>query len=359
MLLALWVAFIWAGLDRLQSVDWYHYKPTYFVLKDLNSGEPTAALRAWNELIRREGEGSLSAARRDKLVSFALANQAAAKPPFGMLDTATIDYLGSRLSAGDLSEEQKTKLFTQAIRLQLRVRAKVIAGDPVPYIVDHGGLAPGNTDVWTKLAMDGAEIDGKRVGGNMGGYAAWSGLSAGTFGSSLIYRTPGKHHIGLTFKIEIYRGPMDSVADSKLLYQSAPTVGGQFEVLSDKATGLMQALSDPKLAGAMKAAIVPESFHFNPHGENFRGTIHLLAPPANVAFDVYVRYGGSEHPLGTVTCLAGASFYDSVSGTAPGPVPTTVDVILRPSERAARMTADEYSFWNQELTFPNIPVAQP
>lgn len=359
-ILALWIAFAWGGLNRLQSVDWYHYKPTFLVLKDLNSAQTTAALRAWNELTRRESQGSLSTANRGKLVTFALANQAVAKAPFSMLDTATIDYVGSRLSAGQLTEEQKTSLFDRSIRLQLHVRSKVIAGDPVPYLVDHSGLAPGNADLWTKLAMDGAEIDGKHVAGNTGSYSAWSGLSAGTFGSSLIYATPGKHHIGLTFKIEIYQGPMDSVANSKLLYQSKRTVTGQFEELSDKPAGLIQALSDPKLASAVKAAIVPESFHFNPHSGNFSGTIHVRTPPTNLAFDVCVRYGGADHPLGSVTCLAGtANLFESVSGTAPGPVPAAVDVILRPSEQDARMTADEYSFWDQELTFPNISVAQP
>jgi len=143
-ILALWIAFAWGGLNRLQSVDWYHYKPTFLVLKDLNSAQPTAALRAWNELTRRESQGSLSTANREKLVTFALANQAVAKTPFSILDTATIDYVGSRLSAGQLTEEQKTDLFDRSIRLQLHVRAKVIAGDPVPYLVDHSGLAPGN-----------------------------------------------------------------------------------------------------------------------------------------------------------------------------------------------------------------------
>jgi hypothetical protein len=85
-LLALWAAFTWGGSSRLQNVDWYHYKPTYFVLKDLNSGQSALALRAWNELTRREGDASLSPAAREKLVSFALANQAVAKAPFGMLE---------------------------------------------------------------------------------------------------------------------------------------------------------------------------------------------------------------------------------------------------------------------------------
>lgn len=358
-LLALWIVFAWGGLNRLRSIDWYHHKPTYFVLKDLSSNQVAVAMRAWTGLTRRETEGSLPTASHEKLESFALDEQGRAASPFSLLDMATINYLGNRLSAGDLTDEQRTKLFEQSIRMHLRIRSKVIAGDAIPYLAEHDGLAPSNMDDWTKLAMDGAEIDGKHVDGNMGGYAAWGGSGTGTFGSSLIYRTPGKHRIALTFKIETCRGPMDSVANSKLLYQSTRTLSGQFEVLANKPDGLIQAISDPKLTGAMKAAIVPESFHFNPHGGNLSGPIHLLAPPANVALDVYVKYGGAEHQLGTVTCLAGANIYDSISGNLPGPVPAMVELILRPSERAARMTADEYSFWNQELTFPNIPVAQP
>jgi hypothetical protein len=347
-------------MGRLQNIDWYHYIPTYFVLKDLNSNPPMTGLRAWDELTRRDGDGGLlPAATREKLVSFALADIAHAKRPCSLMDLKTLNYLTDRLANRQLTPKEKTRFLDEAILFKLSVRTKVIAGDPVPYTVDHDALGPSNNSFWTKLSVDGAEVDGRRIDGNTGGYTGWEGPGSGTSGSSLEYRTPGKHRINFGFTIKVYSGPMDAVARGNLLYQSTRTLSGQFQVLADKPAGLIQAISDPKLAQAMQAAIVPESFHFNPHAGNFSGTIQLRSPPANVAFDVFVRYGGKEFPLGTVTCLAGATFFDSVFGTAPAPVPASVNLILRPSERAARMTVDEYSFWNQELTFNNVPVAQP
>jgi hypothetical protein len=35
-----------------------------------------------------------------------------------------------------------------------------------------------------------------------------------------------------------------------------------------------------------------------------------------------------------------------------------VDIVLRPSDSFARQTLDLYSFWNQEVVIPNVPVKQ-
>jgi hypothetical protein len=63
------------GFSAARNINWYHYKPTHFVLKDLKSQNAALSLQAWDELVRRDGAGSLSAAARNELVVFALAQQ--------------------------------------------------------------------------------------------------------------------------------------------------------------------------------------------------------------------------------------------------------------------------------------------
>jgi hypothetical protein len=146
------------------------------------------------------------------------------------------------------------------------------------------------------------------------------------------------------------------------LYQSDQTLTGNFEVVTMKPGDLVKPIFDPKLAAVVKAAIVPQSFRFNArNGSSFEGNILFIAAPVNLAFDVYVRYGGSEQRLGTVTCSAQGGVFSNayyVTGKGRPPVPRMVDIILRPSEQAARDTVDQYRYWNQELVYPNVPVAQ-
>ncbi len=362
LVLLLWgLLSLTGGISRLQNIDWYQYDPEYFVLKDLNSNQPSTVERAWIELARRDAGGSLSAPSRDKLVRFALSRQGNAKAPYNNLDIRTINYLGNRVAVGDLPQEQRTRFFEQSLRLRLAVRPKVIAGDSVPYLAIHEGLGP-SSGFWAKLTMIGGGVDGKPGQSNAGGSSSWGGFGTGSIGSSLECRVPGKHEISLTFGVEIFNGPFNSAGGAPL-YRSNRTLTSSFEVLAAKPQNLVQPIFDPKLAGAIKAVIAPESFHFSARNENsFQGNIHFFAAPVNLAFDVYVRYGGKEHQLGAVTCSArnGPLSNDySVFGKGTPPVPGTVDVILRPSEKAARGTADLYSFWNQELVYPNVPVAQP
>jgi hypothetical protein len=130
------------GISEFQSVDWYHYKPAHFVLRDLNSGRAPDQQRAWTELMRRDAAKSLSADVRDAMARFTLTQQANAVQPYNSLDTDTINYLGARCLANDLPADQRTRFFEQSIRTKLIVRNPVVAGDRVPYLTIHDGLGP-------------------------------------------------------------------------------------------------------------------------------------------------------------------------------------------------------------------------
>jgi hypothetical protein len=361
-LVVLLVGSLWVtdAIIRLQGVNWYQYEPTHYVLRDLNSNQIATAQRAWTELVRRDAAGSLSAQTRDQLVRFALARQGNARVPYNSLDMDAVNYLGNRAVANDLTPDEKTKFFEQTMQLRLVVRPKVILGDAVPYVAYQDGMGPNIGNFWARLSMHGAGIDGKVV--QREGGSSSSGFGPGSFGSYLKCRTAGKHEISVTFRIEIFSGPFD-LPGSIPLYQSDRTLTGNFEVVTMKPGDLVQPIFDPKLAATVKSVIVPQSFHFNArNGNSFEGNILFVGAPVNFAFDVYVRYGGRDQRLGAVTCSARGGVFsngDFVSGKGKPPVPAMVDIILRPSEQAARDTVDQYRFWNQELVYPNVPVAQP
>jgi hypothetical protein len=346
-----------SSADSVRNIDWYEYTPMYFVLRDLNSAQPASVQRAWTELLRRDAAGHLSAQTRDRLVVFALAQQAAVKPPYGPMDTAAVNYLGTRLLAGDLPAAQRTKAFEQAVRLTLQFRPKVIAGDLVPYLFAHDGAGPENNSIWIRITEAGATIDGKSVRGNDGGSAGFSGFSSGSFGGALKCPAVGKHSATLTCRVEIFDGSFDSTT-AALLYRVDRTLSGNFEVLATEPNGYMQPLFDPKLVAAMAAAIKPLLFRYNVKQKSLDGQFNISGLPVNLACDVFLRFGGNETKFSAMACRANSPCQYGVGGPVKGPVPATIDIILRPSEKAARQTVDFQSYWNQEIVFPNIPVSQ-
>jgi hypothetical protein len=286
----------------LQNVDWYQYKPAYFVLKDLNSSLPADQQKAWTELMHRDRTSSLSPKTRDKMALFALTRQANAAQPYNSLDFDTINYFGARCLAKDLPADQITRFFDQSTRMKLSVRPKVVKDDRVPFVAAHDGLGPATNNFWTKLVITSVIIDGKdqRTGG---GSCAYGGSGAGSFGSDINCPTPGKHQISVTMHVESFIGLMGSISSSTLEYQSDQTMTANFEVLPLKPPNFIHAIFDPKLTAAMNAALKPGDFNYSAANHSLNGEIYFKNPPISAAYEVVARFGGKDHSLGEVTCL--------------------------------------------------------
>jgi hypothetical protein len=359
VLLLLGILVFTGGISELQSVDWYHYKPAHFVLRDLNSGRAPDQQRAWTELVRRDAATLLSAKTRDAMARFALTQQANAAQPYNSMDTNWVNYLGVRCLANDLPADERTKFFEQSIRTKLIVRSSVVAGDPVPYIVSHEGLGPTTNNFWTRLTSQSISIDGRQIEGPSGGSTSFGGFGIGSWGTSTICPSTGKHVLGLTIRIEIFTDPMDLPGASTFRYQTDRTLTDNFEVLSVRPVNLIRTIFDPKLSAVVKASLSPRDFHYRLKDHFLDGTIQFTHPPMNLAFDVIALYGGKEHRLGEMTYhVSPPTGGYGISGFFTDPPPARVDLVLRPSEQAAADTVDIYSYWNQEMMYPNVPVAQ-
>jgi hypothetical protein len=109
----------------------------------------------------------------------------------------------------------------------------------------------------------------------------------------------------------------------------------------------------------VKAAVSPAGFAYARGSRQLNGSINFTNPPVDFAFDVFVRYGGKEYPMGQVSCRSGPGMncYGIVI-VASDPAPKQIDVILRPSRQAAAGTVGLYSYWNKEIVFKNVPVKE-
>lgn len=200
---------------------------------------------------------------------------------------------------------------------------------------------------WPKVSAIQINIDG-RLAKDLKGNSCGGGIFGG-FDQSVPSGVPGNHQVQFVARIQIFAAP-----NSTLLYQFNRTLSASFEVLASKPNGLMKPMSDPRLAAAVRAAVNLESL--DSYAGDLEGSVSIKSPPVNLAFDVFVRYGGAEYQVGEVTGSAGEDTDIMFSGRPKEPVPGAVDVILRPSEKAARGTVDMYTYWNQELVYTNVPV---
>jgi len=343
------------AISALNDVDWYHYEPTYFVLKDAGSSNLTDAHRAWIELIRRDTAGALSSRNRDRLVRLALNDQQNANTPFSKVDTDAINYLSSRILAGDLPPDQQKRIFDQALWTRVEVRPQVIAGDQVPYMLLHEGLGPSGPSLWMKITMAGAALDGKLIPGNTGGSSSSSGFVGGSMGSSIQSPSPGMHTLTLKFRVEAFHSPFD--VPSTPLYQSDRSFTNDFEVLSSQPVDFVKPFIDPNLVQAVKSAIVPGTFRYIRSQKSLDGDLNIRNSPADLAFDVFAIWGGISHSISQITFnhATGSCNY-AVNGNMPSPPPPHIDLLLRPSAKAARQTVDLTSYWNGEIRYENVPV---
>jgi hypothetical protein len=346
-----------AAVAVIPQVDWYQYEPGFFVLRDLHCGKAVTMERAWKELVRRDAAKSLGASVRNELVTFALAQEANARQPWVPLDTDTINYLGARYAAGDLPAEQAKKFFEQMTHTQVIVRDKVLEGDPVPYRESHTGIGPSGRILWRKITPVSVSVDGIRIEGAGGGYSSGSGFDSGWMDTTIPPQPPGKHEMAATVTVEVFQG-QPGVTPGNSIYHGDQTTTAPFEVLATRPDNFLTPVSDPKLVPLVQAAMVVQSMRFVSTNHNLlECQIQVNSAPTDLAFDVFASYGGVERSLGSLTVAQGGTTSYGVSGDDNPLPPAAVDIILRPSEKAARNSVMLKSYWNQEVVIQNVPVS--
>jgi hypothetical protein len=148
-------------------------------------------------------------------------------------------------------------------------------------------------------------------------------------------------------------------ADSKPLWEREVTTAGEFEVLPDAPPGLLTLTDDPSLADTIRKSmtVVDARRHRSPDGKGIDLTISVNAIPVNLAFEVFGRVGGQEHPIGTLTVPRGSTGnYGFGSFEFPPPPGDRVDLVFRSSDKALRGTVDLYDAWRGEVVIENVEV---
>ena len=335
-----------AGLV-VAHIDWYRLSPSFLLIADLQSSRPN---RSWNELDRRIQAGALSGGSRSKLIELGLKEQAALVPsPIG---DELLNQLGTWAMAGQLSEAQAKTFYGQMVTTGIQVRPKVITGDSVPVGMMRRGACPNNLTV--ELVDGEVLIDGGKIAAGSGG-SSFSGR--GGRGSSLrgvAYNELGPHKVQLKYTVLIHAGP----TTGPVLHRREEMLEADFEVVPVDPQYAIRLKSDPALKQGIQKAIVPQTLHLGEYSKGHLETIYKIDKmPIDVAFEVFIRVGGREYRVGTLTRKRGESTTLHTGGQIKAQPFTQCDLILRSSEKVARETLDMQEIWDGELIYENLPVS--
>ncbi len=343
---------IFTGSAGLPAIDWYQLRPTRWLIRDLES---PSSDRAWAELQRRIEANRLSSANRDRLIAYGLKTQADENSNYELLDQIETWALDGIMPAA-----QKAAYFDQIASYELRLRRRVLQGNPVPYELRRNGAHSPNfeTRITREIRIDG--LPAKRAAG--GGFAYHGDPYWRPERGNLQCNELGHHTLEVTCTVSVYRRtslwPASAPSSTETVYQRTLPLQATFEVVSASPVPF---IDDPRLAEVLRRSIRPEDFHVGRVQEEGN---KLIAPvkagrlPVDVLFDVYVSLNGQEWFLGSVRHEAGLGGWGSVTRCMRAQVPpaSRCDLILRSSERADHPEALLTKVWRGELVYRDVPI---
>jgi len=228
------------GSGMVSQVEWYHYRPLRWVMRDLDSTFPGADAKAWAELERRDAQKSLSPSQRiewldraikdldstngfivarvwpdvesalnskqlseaqiDALVERGLRGQLAASSTSS--EDRLLELIGDRFVAGKLSSSQTDRLFAGCTSLVLKTRPQVGPKDDIPYLIEESGQGPHGW--WRSIEMMGVWVDERKI--RDGGGSTSGEMSRGAFGSEISHQPVGRHLLKVEIEVAISSG---------------------------------------------------------------------------------------------------------------------------------------------------------
>jgi len=327
---------VWATAKWLGQVNWYRFYRTESLLAEMR--ERIAAARASGVCASSQSRAWM--------------------------------VLEERIARGTVPNEQLRPLLNDALDLRLRVRPRVVLGDPVPYELICKAwilLDP----VRFALAIDGLWIDGVPVG-------RLPQVAAGRQDIRALLTRPiargtvecskaGTHTLRCKVRARFWYQPMrlrlqkQEHGPSRLrflpgkpipLHEKEFLVEATFEVLEKEPPGYIALQKDPKLAkhiwrwigaGALEPAKI----------RGWRET-PIDPPPVNLAFEIVARIQGKEYPVGECLYRKGSGRPEFFVRSTDIPPADVGELIFRSSERLARRTVDLYVIWDGRLVFQAV-----
>jgi len=356
------LAVIAVGVAR--GVDWYHYKPTALVIRDLRSTNAKLAGQAVGEIARRFNNGDLSATQVSQVAEACLLEQA--RPVERIAVTPQmVDLLGTFYEGNLLAEDQIDRFFNNLCLLTLGVRPTVIPGRDCPIMVVSENRAPRN-GVWAEGKLKEARLDGRALAWR--GFSTWlirGARNSSAVGQRMPVRTTGRHRISVDVDLMIYESgtPRQKVGDP--VHTISRTLTGETEVFEVEPPGYIRLTRSPEIDRAVLRGVrVLQTRLRKDTDANVKYVLDCEIEfgarlPIGLAFDVRAEFDKQSLNMGSVYVSPGNrdSLVWYVEHELLGKWPKRIALVLENSKEAALATVDLYEIWGGALLFKELEVS--
>ena len=355
------------GPGVVRQINWQQMKPVAWLAREARNGVPAA----WLELGRRARLAELSQAQANALVVDALAWQ---KDLSRLWLPQVGDFVEDARTGKLVSDADWATYCRQAPQFKLTWRAKVRKGDPLPGNVSTVAARVG-TAGRLSVRINGAihsedplVIPPRRAGG--GGHSQSTLNATGGGGSSGVFlrldptavaAAPlGKRTTVVQFSTEV-RESWDTPGTVAWTH----TLAADWELVAADAQTVERIPDDnPELRKQIEASVKllleaqPGRSAAAPYVSL---AVMVTAPPVPLSFDAFLRNGGREWKLATISFASATQYHTSgyLSSDAGDFDARRVDVILRPAPDAAHNTVDITRVWMGEIIIPDVEVKWP
>jgi hypothetical protein len=361
--LGLGLALLGAAASGVQTwrwahdADWSKWKPTAWLISDLETVGPRERGRALDELLSRVRGDDAKQADVDAVVDHMLTLQAdrskAWKPDFGRLVEVAA-------RAGHVDRPRRERYLRQSVSVQLQSKPKARRGKEFAFavrgLVDRsydGGV--GGTWQMAPLAIGGTTVEvfrprePSRFVRNFENNASvhgfqWRGLNI----------PDGRHEIATSVTVELKIPGIDGSAKVELPVSTVvEVVPGDAIVDTFQAEPSMRAQMSSRAFGV---ALV-NCDRLNSKTRVLCLRLRSLAVLAPLAVDVFVVQQDVEYKLPNIVHdVDSRNRWTSLSTFVDGDITGTVDVHLRPSQDAADRIPRVRTYWGEPIILRNLTV---
>ena len=344
----------------LAAIDWYKFKPTFWVKADAEGANLGLAKRAFTELDRRYVADALSGDDRRWFIEFCL-KEHALRPGRTGIQTGAVNVLWREYEAGTLSEVYTEQLFAAMITAEFRIRPQVKSGNLFD-VEARGDFVVPDAVGYPVLGWDGFQVEGQDIHPieSVPSPQLTPTFSTGSWSLRATFRGSDK----LTGSTEILATLQAYVGtgSSHPIRLAIPRLSAPVEVIADESAsafpGDCDANTDDELRKCVTLIDVRAS-HFVP--TLLRGQLRIAdGLPMAVAFDVILVCDGFELQAGRLARAVGNSVLRDYKFEArwEGAIPEYLDVRLHASQIAADASPDVCEYWPGELVFEGVRVNQ-
>lgn len=359
------------ALRAAAGVNFYHYAPLGWVVRDMEAGQPAKRAAAVAELQRRWNSSALSQSDCSALVDALLSEQMGPPAP-GVSDKA-INLLGTMITAGSASEEQTECFLSNLVRLSLRTRATVVAGRGVPFEAVATAVCP-DVGFEAVVSVGDVQVDDRAALVKASGTFVLSGpnsRSART-GEIRLALDIGRHQAACDAKVEIYSTGAASVVGSAASRTAAPLraysvyLTSAFEIVATEAPDAYSVVSSAGIDAAIKSrlSLTDVKIEHAAADEPPRLSMQLQADaglPEPIAGALEAELDGGRRIVIGLVRLGPSSSRHSYAVSAPceSPVPTQARIRLIPSREAAQLSVDLFRYWGGSIDFGEFELNPP